>query len=494
MAGKRAPTRKGGRKPFVRATKDLYQEVTDSIVAQLESGELPWGGTNVKWQATGPTAPYNAVSGRSYRGWNLLHLMAVARRMSEDTFDPRFCSFKQAKEKGWNVKKGAKSVPVFFYKQVVIRGSGNRPDDEAGKAMALVRNMHGKGGATVNDEASMDRAEGQIAGKKVWLLKAFPVFHASQVEGIPPLVPADAAWEPNELAYKMVEGLRGQGMAFVEGGDVAGYLPVSDRMLMPHEAAFESVTDYAHVLMHECGHATGHASRLNRPDLGQDRDSDGYVREELVAEMTSAMLCAQIGITQDYTEHALYLRKWLDVLKSDKKFLMRAAGQAANAADYLIDLVPDLRASLAASRKASADLDETVDLDGLFGEGDEMPSDVPVMEVSGGDFEPEQGEPVMGDDEAGIDLSDMLADMGVSAGGEFEGEGGNADADDTSVPEPEMSDDDPRQAAVAVDASDWFDEFVEDAPAVTSEIEVAQTVSAARSTGGLFKKRPVVSM
>lgn len=479
MAGKAAPARKSksaGRKPFVRASKDLYQEVTDTLVAHLESGALPWRGKRM-WQAAGPLAPYNAVSGRSYRGYNLLHLMTVAMQAEGDTFDPRFCTFKQAKEKGWNVKKGAKSVPVFFYKQVTLRGSGDKPQDEASKALAMVRKMQHGGSATIADEAAMDAAERGVAGKKIWILKSFPVFHASQIEGIPELNPGESVWQPDEISTKILNGLRAQGMQFMQGGDTAGYSVARDCLHMPHEASFATGDDYSHVLLHECGHATGHSSRLNRGELGQDRESPAYAQEELVAEMTSAMLCAQVGIASDYTEHATYLQRWLTALRSDKKLLMRAAGAAASAADYLIDLVPDLRASLAQQRKQSADLDEEVDLDGLFGDDSDLPDDVPVMEVAGGEDAPQMA--------AADDLSDMLEEMGEEFTSIPEPEQGAAQPVETA----ELSADDPLMAAV--DASDWFDEFVEDAPSSAPEPVAAPAVQV---KGGLFKKRPVVSM
>lgn len=492
MAGKEAPRRKanskGGRKPFVRATRDLYQEVTDSIVAQLEAGAVPWRGKRM-WEATGPTAPYNAVSGRSYRGWNLLHLMAASMQMSDNVFDPRFCTFKQAKDKGWNIKKGAKSLPVFFYKQVTLRASGRRPEDEGSKALALVRKMQSTGSVTVSDESRMDAAEGQVAGKKIWILKSFPVFHASQVEGIPELTATEPAWEPNEVASQILDALRSQGMGFVEGGDMAGYSVARDCLLMPHKDAFGSDADYGHVLLHECGHATGHGTRLARPELGKDSESDDYAKEELVAEMTSAMLCAQVGLVSEYSEHAAYLQKWLKVLQSDKKLLMRAAGAAASAADYLIDLVPDLRASLAQQRKQSADLDEEVDLAGLFGDDGDCPDDVAVMNVAAVATETDEGL-----DFGDMDMESMLDEMGEGF---------------TSIPDPvepeqeagevmpvqsggdEYATDDPR-AAAAIDATDWFEEFVEEAPAAAAPVV---TVAASQPVkGGLFKKRPVVSM
>lgn len=363
--GSRGARRSGGKKPFVKVERDLYQEVTDKIIESLESGELPWQREQL-WDRAGASAvPYNAFSGRSYRGWNHLFLMQVAIENSEGRFDPRFCSFKQAKDKGWNVKKGAKAVPVFFFKKVTLRGA-NRPEDDASKAKALVDKRNANGGKSGSkDQAEMDQAESEVAGKTIWLLRAYSVFHASQIEGMPELAEVKADWDTSDVARKMRDGMVELGMSFTEGGGSAAWTPATDTLRMPEVGHFVSPKAYDHVLLHEMGHATGHESRLARKVANAFGTSE-YAKEELVAEMTSAMLCSQLGVSDDTTRHAQYIESWLDVLKNDKRFLVKAAGMAAAASDYLIDRVPELRAQIVAQRCAEMGDGNQVNLETVF--------------------------------------------------------------------------------------------------------------------------------
>ncbi|WP_416053416.1 zincin-like metallopeptidase domain-containing protein [Citrobacter koseri] len=120
----------------------------------------------------------------------------------------------------------------------------------------------------------------------------------------------------------------------------AYYKPATDLVMMPHPQQFESSEAYYATLLHELTHATGHASRLNRPGIvGSERTEALYAAEELVAEMGSAFLCAHCGI-QGRIQHASYIGYWLDILCQDKRAVIRASGMARHASEWLLNAVP----------------------------------------------------------------------------------------------------------------------------------------------------------
>lgn len=369
---------------------DLYQQVTDKVIAALEAGDLPWYPSKM-WSTAGcNAAPYNAVSGRSYRGYNQLNLMDAAVQLSTGRIDPRFCSFKQAKEAGWRIKKGAKSLQVVLFKQVRVRtggeadaGDGGEPKRKRGSLLTKIAE------ATAGAKKEADTASPAEVCKTVWVLRAFNVFHASQIDGIPPLDESPVPWTSNAVAQDMLAALKAQGMAFLSGGDKASYNWKLDRLRMPEKASFASALDHDAVLFHELLHATGAAPRLNRADLLMDweaADDESFkaarAREELVAEMASAMLCSQLGVSYDTDRHAQYIDSWLKALKGDKKLVLKAAGMASKACDYLIGLVPHLDAQMLAHRRDESGIDvqsaAEVDLEELAADG----GDADLAEVS----------------------------------------------------------------------------------------------------------------
>ena len=132
--------------------RDHYQELTDKIIAALEAGTAPWRRPWDKTAGAGATAPVNAATGHRYRGINLF----VLGMSPLATSDPRWCSYRQAAERGWQVRKGEKATPVYFYKPIEIEDSD---------------------------------AEGGAETRRIPILRTFSVFHASQIDGIPDLVP-----------------------------------------------------------------------------------------------------------------------------------------------------------------------------------------------------------------------------------------------------------------------------------------------------------------
>jgi antirestriction protein ArdC len=123
-----------------------------------------------------------------------------------------------------------------------------------------------------------------------------------------------------------------------EQSDKAWYSPNSDSVGMPARSLFHSSEEYYCTLFHELAHSTGHAKRLHRDNFDNPVSfgSESYSKEELIAEMTAAMLCGITGIEQKTLENsAAYLKTWIARLKSDSRLLVSAASHAQKAADFI---------------------------------------------------------------------------------------------------------------------------------------------------------------
>lgn len=289
--------------------RDHYAEITEQIIAALEAGTPPWRQPWDNAGAGGPSMPQNAATGAHYRGINVLTLgMSPLAFM---TGDPRWATYKQAQERGWQVKKGSHGVTGFFYKRIEI-GRDSGTDEEAGDS-----------------------------GKWFPLLRSFILFHASQIDGIPYYVPpgvAEAPWRAPESAETIVRNSRAK---IRIGGERAFYSPATDHIQMPPQGAFRSPAAWASVQLHELAHWSGSTTRLDR-DLSGGSGSTNYAREELRAEIAQVMICAELGIPEcDFTNGAAYVAHWVSKLRDDKKEIFRAAADAQRIADYLLAFHPE---------------------------------------------------------------------------------------------------------------------------------------------------------
>lgn len=275
--------------------RDYRAEVTDDIVRLIEEGTAPW---MTPWES-GKCAmlPYNPTSNRPYRGGNVLGLMIASMRKGYN--DPRWCSYKQAGEQGWQVRKGEKASHVEFWD---IYPSKDDPEEK--------RFVH----------------------------KIYAVFNGNQIDGIPTLeIEPRKPFEVIEAGEKI---LADSGADIRYGGTRAYYRPSTDHIQLPNKEDFVDAPAYYSTACHELGHWTGHEKRLNRETLmkskGFDQHDDSYAREELVAELASLYLAAQTGIPHDPSQHAAYVSSWLKALKNDKNEIFRAASKASEATDYLL--------------------------------------------------------------------------------------------------------------------------------------------------------------
>lgn len=278
--------------------QDIYQTVTDRIIAELEQGAAPW----IKpWQTSGEALadmPHNATSGRPYSGVNVLMLWLTACAQGYGT--PAFVTFKQAKEAGGHVRKGEHGHTVVYVN-------------------AIEREREGEGGEPERE--------------RIPFLKAYTVFNLDQCDGLDGLKP-ERIERPALLANDAFQGFVSATRATIRHqGNRAFYAPSPDLVQLPHPLDFRDHASYQATLLHELGHWTGAESRLDR-DLRNRFGSRAYAAEELVAELTAAFLCAHLGIRGEL-RHAGYIGNWLELLRADKRAVFTAASKASTAADYL---------------------------------------------------------------------------------------------------------------------------------------------------------------
>lgn len=303
--------------------RDFRQDLTNQIVELIEQGAAPW---QKPWNPDAASSflemPYNATSGRAYRGGNALYLMAKAQLMGSD--DPRWCTFKQAQAKGWQVKKGSKGTSVEYWQ---FDKEEERFDPTTGKK---------------------EKVTVKLENPRVFYAT---VFHASQIEGIPEYKRRERpdGWDPVEEADRILTGSGAR--IFHDQQDRAYYSPDADEIHLPPREAFPQPLDYYEVAMHELGHWTGHEKRLNR-DLSGGFGSESYAREELRAQMASLYLSAELGVPFNPERHAAYQASWVKALKEDKHEIFRAARDAEIMADYVIDLARERTIEQAQERTA----------------------------------------------------------------------------------------------------------------------------------------------
>jgi len=268
----------------------VYQEVTDSIIKQLENGAMPW----IKPWATDSTADKNMVSQKAYQGVNRLILGLSS--MVNGYEAPVWASFKQWQSIGANVRKGEKGTKIVFYSPVT------------------------KENKATGDSESYN------------LLKTYYVFNASQVDGVTiqaPTVPD----KPFNAIQAAEERIKLTGAVITHGGDSAFYAPSVDKINVPHKASFLTESNYYATVFHELTHWSGHETRCNRNLKGR-YGNPLYAFEELVAEMGAAFLCQDYRIAGEL-RHAGYIESWLKVLKEDSRAIFKAAALAQKAVDHI---------------------------------------------------------------------------------------------------------------------------------------------------------------
>ena len=271
---------------------DLYQTITDRMIAEMEAGVIPW---RKPWMASGRAVSH--VTGKPY---SLLNQMLLGK-------PGEWLTFKQVQQEGGSVRKGEKARMVVFWKWL----------------------------------DSKDEQTGEI--HQVPFLRYYSVFHLDQCEGIAAKhsamvehpAEADAAAEAIIAEYV---GREGVGLEYQEG-DAAYYQPSLDRIVLPKLSQFTETAEFYSTAFHEMVHSTGHMKRLARLDTTANFGGDAYSKEELVAEIGSAALVNHVGLETDrsFRNSTAYIQNWLEVLMNDKRFIVSAAGKAEKAVAFILN-------------------------------------------------------------------------------------------------------------------------------------------------------------
>ena len=305
--------KKDGKARTGKDRANLHDEITGKIIAELETGRVPWV---QPWRSASTKAPLampsNGATGRHYSGINVLILWGAV--IQHGFPGQSWLTFRQALSLGGNVRKGERGTTVVYADRFT-------PEDEKRRA----------------------RETGEEPGK-IAFLKRFTVFNTAQCDGLPEDIAVAIPSPPPGLIEPRVETLiRATGIDFRIGGDRAYYVPALDHVVVPPPQAFFESINWHRTALHELGHATGHASRLAR-DFSGSFGTKKYAFEELIAEMSAAFCCASLGIMPT-VRHADYIASWLEVLREDNRAIVRAASQASKSADWILSHLPDNEAS-----------------------------------------------------------------------------------------------------------------------------------------------------
>ena len=300
--------------------KDICQEITDRIIAALEAGTAPWlkpwNDPEGNWEL-----PCNAVSGRFYQGVNILLLWIAAEEKGYQ--QSKWITARAANQLGGYVRRGEKATIIASYCPI----EREKLDDD--------------GNPIYNEDGDPEMEQFAI-------LKRYPVFNIEQCEGLPSNMfntEVNAVCSNDEMKqYHIYSDIRKiiDGMSLtvtMKPSSKAFYHSVTDKIVMPEMKQFNSEEDFYSVLLHEMTHATGHLSRLNRDGITSGQAKFGnkiYAFEELVAEMGGAFLCAHLGFNK-VPQNAAYIESWLNILKSDKRAIIKASGFARKACEYMLE-------------------------------------------------------------------------------------------------------------------------------------------------------------
>lgn len=274
--------------------RDIYQEVTDTIIQSLESGTVPW---RKPWSAKKSklVSPTNVISQETYNGVNIPLLWATQHAKGYES--QQWLSFKQAQALGGSVKKGEKSSTIVYFKMI-------------------------------------DPKDSKDPEKRIPYLRFHPVFNLQQCDGLESHLKSEMSEARSTSGAETIETIDNlikstcANIRHIEQ-DRAYYSPGEDRITMPEKHQFENTDSYYSVLFHELTHWTGHKSRLNR-----ESSKTTYAFEELVAELGSSFLSHEHKL--DYKDQAsAYIEAWLKDLKSDKKYIIKASTQAKKAVKFI---------------------------------------------------------------------------------------------------------------------------------------------------------------
>lgn len=280
---------------FSQTRTDIYQTVTDNIIAALEAGVKPW---SCPWQRVPGMSglPSSFATGIAYSGMNIMLLWCSASKQGFG--DSRWMTYKQAQAVGGQVRKGEHGTTAIFYTTLEKE----------------------------NEDGDIDQ---------IPMLKTFNVFNVEQIDDLPLItetVSPEATFDPLPEAENLFQK---SGANIIEKGQNAFFQLLTDEVWLPERYLFSDAANFYATGLHELIHWSGAKSRLNREMKGKF-GSESYAFEELIAELGSAFLMADLGIVGE-VQHESYIASWLKALKNDKRYIFKAASAASKAHRYLIN-------------------------------------------------------------------------------------------------------------------------------------------------------------
>src|SRR5579875_236730 len=288
---------------------DVYSIVTEKIVNLLQSGVVPW---RRPWTSTG--LPRNLITKKPYRGINYF-LLSASKFVS-----PFWLTMRQANELGGSIRKGEESTIVTFWKV----------DD-----------------AKQHETEELDAEPKDEKNRRRFVLSLYRVWNLEQCilpQAVHDKLPKIETHQhdPIEAVEKIIAGMPNP-PEIVRAGSKAYSSPITDRITLPPRELFQAAAEDAATTLHELSHSTGHEKRLAREGITEVAPfgSAVYSREELVAELSAAFLCAEAGISNAVIRNqAAYVAGWLARLRDDRRLIVQAAAQAQKAADYILNRTP----------------------------------------------------------------------------------------------------------------------------------------------------------
>lgn len=276
---------------------NIYEEITNKIIEQLEDGIIPW---HKSWSGV-TSGAYNRISKKPY---SLLNQMLLKH-------NGEYATYKQWSELGGKIKKGEKSEIVVFWKIMQTE----------------------------------EEVNGKMEKKSIPLLRYINVFHISQVEGVEPKTIKPIEHKPIEEAEQIKNDYVSRENIIIKEiiTNDAFYSPSKDYIQVPCKEQYNDIMEFYSTLFHEMVHSTGHKNRLGRLDSNTKFAGFGteeYSKEELIAEIGSAFLMNHIGIEtpKTFKNSVAYIQSWLKVLKSDNRFIVSASGKAEKSMKYILGI------------------------------------------------------------------------------------------------------------------------------------------------------------
>lgn len=291
----------------------MREEMVREFIKCLSEETIPW---HMAWSTD---RPVNAVTNTRYRGINKMWLSFIQKM--EGWEDPRWCTFKQASNKGWKIIKGSKGTPVEFWS---LYDTQKKKKISYAEARELEENL-----------------TPEEYDKRIRLVsRVYSVFNAEQIDGISKYEAKKYDLDTERIMHIRDNLINNMNVGYSEEGDKAFYNPKHDRIVIPEMDRFETEYDYMATLFHEAGHATGHESRFNR-QIANMFGSPEYAKEELRAEISSAFTAQAVGITYEQNSHMenhkAYIQSWISALKNNPNELFLAIKDAEKISDYLIE-------------------------------------------------------------------------------------------------------------------------------------------------------------